>query len=216
MEDFPFEICHRGYICNYERRFYQNSLDHRGTPEQPGRVVTCIPSVREARVYGMAYKIPSNLKDEVLSHLDYREKNGYERCSINFFHYPDENQPNFKVIMYIATADNESYAGHISDIKNIAEQIYWAWGPSGSNREYVYNLSAAMKMLFPDVIDAHLFELENELRQKETLDEEISNQIESHLKVELPKLFENNITCNNLSRDIDNLLRKLKRNHYQP
>ena len=29
--DFPFEKRQAGYIKGYERRFYQNSIDHRGT-----------------------------------------------------------------------------------------------------------------------------------------------------------------------------------------
>lgn len=32
--DFPFICKHRGYILGFERRFYQNSLDHRGTLEK--------------------------------------------------------------------------------------------------------------------------------------------------------------------------------------
>lgn len=32
--DFPIETKRIGYIKGYERRFYQNSIDHRGTVEK--------------------------------------------------------------------------------------------------------------------------------------------------------------------------------------
>lgn len=32
--DFPIETSLRGYITGYQRRFYQNSIDHRGTVEK--------------------------------------------------------------------------------------------------------------------------------------------------------------------------------------
>lgn len=32
--DFPIERQQRGYIKGYQRRFYQNSIDHRGTHEK--------------------------------------------------------------------------------------------------------------------------------------------------------------------------------------
>lgn len=32
--DFPIECQQTGYIKGYIRRFYQNSIDHRGTPEK--------------------------------------------------------------------------------------------------------------------------------------------------------------------------------------
>lgn len=32
--DFPFACKHKGYITGFERKFYQNSVDHRGTSEK--------------------------------------------------------------------------------------------------------------------------------------------------------------------------------------
>lgn len=32
--DFPIETSHRGFIEGFARRFYQNSVDHRGTAEK--------------------------------------------------------------------------------------------------------------------------------------------------------------------------------------
>lgn len=126
----------------------------------------------ESIVYGVAYKIPADKKCEVIEHLDFREKNGYERRSVTF--YSSENDKDEKsstfprdILIYVATHENDSYAGHRNDLNDIANQIFEAHGPSGSNREYVYRLADAMRKLFPHQTDEHLFELEKLLLEKE-------------------------------------------------
>lgn len=91
-------------------------------------------------VYGVAYKIPAQQKHEVIEHLDFREKNGYERYSVTFHPVDDANdqKPLENIVIYVATKENSSYAGHRSDLNDIANQIFEAHGPSGPNREYVY------------------------------------------------------------------------------
>lgn len=151
---------------------------------QPGRVCTLIPSnERDAKVWGVAYKIPDDKKSTVLNHLDYREKNGYERHLVSFFPYVmseqnstmtmDDNdivtnlklrQTFDKILVYVATEENESFAGP-TELSLIAKQIVDAEGPSGTNREYIYKLGEAMRKLYPDQIDEHLFKLEKLVKE---------------------------------------------------
>lgn len=77
---------------------------------------------------------------------------------------------------YLATSDNPFYTGQES-MDKIARQIVSASGPSGTNREYLYQLATAVRQLvmddnLPDASipqhgDPHLFELENLVRALE-------------------------------------------------
>lgn len=40
--DFPIETKQIGYIRGFERRFYQNSIDHRGTAEKVRGHILCV------------------------------------------------------------------------------------------------------------------------------------------------------------------------------
>lgn len=67
-----------GYITGYKRRFWQASPDHRGTPEQPGRVLTLVPGSEEDRVHGSAFRVPAHAKAEIMesvrAHASYVEQ----------------------------------------------------------------------------------------------------------------------------------------------
>ncbi|XP_058822108.1 putative glutathione-specific gamma-glutamylcyclotransferase 2 [Topomyia yanbarensis] len=169
--DFPFEEKRTGYIKGFLRRFYQNSIDHRGTHDKPGRVVTLIHSDDpEAKVWGMGYRIGKNDAEKVLKHLDYREKNGYGRHRVLFHPYPPSNiQSNHpkNIVLYLAKQGNPSFAGQQDSIQEIADQILGAAGESGENTEYVYKLADAMRQLYPGEEDDHLFELEQVLKAAE-------------------------------------------------
>ncbi|KAG5872465.1 hypothetical protein JTB14_010603 [Gonioctena quinquepunctata] len=159
--DFPYEKKILGSIKGFERRFYQYSTDHRGTPENPGRVVTLVPSGNDCKVYGIAYKIKNSDIENVVNHLDFREKDGYERKFVTFYPINCERKA-FEITIYVANQGNINYAGY-ADLKDIAKQVVKSVGPSGPNVDYVYNLANAMRTLFPFVEDDHLFGLENNI-----------------------------------------------------
>lgn len=132
---------------------------------QPGRVVTLIPAAPSEKVFGVAYQIGEEDRLGVMSHLDFREKNGYERYEVKFHPLQQSSSP-IDLIVYVATEDNASYAGP-KPIPDIARQILNSTGPSGRNRDYLYNLAEAFRQLFPNEHDGHLFALEDEVRRLE-------------------------------------------------
>jgi glutathione-specific gamma-glutamylcyclotransferase len=141
-------------LPGYVRRFWQGSHDHRGIPEQPGRVVTLIPQA-DARCLGMAYLLPQQTVTTTFEQLDHREKNGYSRINSEL-HLNDGNR--VEGLVYIATEGNFAYLGE-APLHEIARQIVQSEGPSGHNFEYLKQLAVALRQLGAD--DPHVFELES-------------------------------------------------------
>ncbi|XP_063700010.1 putative glutathione-specific gamma-glutamylcyclotransferase 2 isoform X2 [Culicoides brevitarsis] len=167
--DFPFSCKHKGFITGFERKFYQNSIDHRGTAEKPGRVVTLIHTENsENRVYGIGYRISADDKKAVLEHLDVREINGYERVVTDFHLLSDAGEilARKSVLLYLAKHDNPSFAGLKDDLETIAQQICECEGKSGRNSDYLMDLAESMRILYPEIDDRHLFELEKVVKRK--------------------------------------------------
>ena len=158
--DFPYELKIVGYVKGFERKFYQLSTDHRGTPENPGRVVTLIPNKQDFCVWGVAYKIKNEDIDMVVDHLDYRERGGYICRKVTFF--PMTDQLPFEINIYVGTEDNHNYGGEADD-NTIAFQICNSVGPSGTNVEYLFNLANTMREIAPHVNDEHLFNIEDKV-----------------------------------------------------
>jgi len=158
--DFEFLSSRVAWVDGWSRRFWQGSHDHRGVPEAPGRVVTLIP-VSGARCGGMAFEIDAMQARDIFTKLDYREKNGYERCQSKLLFEPESvSAPSPDGIFYVANEGNPAFLGPAS-VESIAKQISEAEGPSGSNTEYLINLARALRRHGID--DQHVFEIEAEL-----------------------------------------------------
>ncbi|TPX31788.1 hypothetical protein SmJEL517_g04983 [Synchytrium microbalum] len=173
--DFKYEFKTSAFIRGYKRRFWQGSIDHRGTHEAPGRVVTLLPTEEwkerfshldetiddeDDLVWGVVYKIAAEDVESVRSHLDHREKNGYSTYNVDVFHPSVGNAtiPMFSdVLVYVADSSNESFLGP-APISQIAKIIADRSGPSGPNVHYLYGLTHSLKLV--NGLDKHLIQLE--------------------------------------------------------
>lgn len=154
LVDFPYLESKPASINGWSRRFWQGSHDHRGTEENPGRVVTLVEVAGEV-CHGVAYRVEAS----VFKQLDVREKNGYLRLAIDMTFEDDTSE---KGLVYIATADNEAYLGEASEY-DIARQIAVTEGPSGTNSDYIIRLADSLHEMGVD--DPHVFEIEKQLLQ---------------------------------------------------
>lgn len=154
-----------GFIKGYRRVFFQGSTDHRGTPEYPGRTVTLEPAEGEV-CWGVAYKV-SNKEDEdaALMNLEVREKQYDKKAYLDLFTEPTATIPAVSgVMVYIASADkklNKNYLGPAS-LEELAKQIIQAVGPSGPNRDYLFQLEKALLQIGCE--DKHVMDLALEVR----------------------------------------------------
>lgn len=155
-QDFPFLDSSPALISGWQRRFWQGSHDHRGTPEKPGRVLTLIRSPGE-RCTGRAFLV----QPDVFAHLDYREKNGYERIEIDI----DLGARVVTGLVYRASENNHAFLGPATD-EEIARHIDESVGPSGANRDYLLELAAALRDMGAQ--DPHVFGLETALLRRES------------------------------------------------
>jgi len=156
--DFPVAEQTPAYIKGWQRRFWQGSTDHRGVPGSPGRVVTLHREL-DHHCWGMAYRLPQERQSEVMSHLDHREKGGYERLELPVYLADGRSLTG---ITYHATPDNPNYLGDAS-IEEIARQVAHSIGPSGPNTEYLLRLEAAL--LAMNAVDDHVFALAEQVRR---------------------------------------------------
>ena len=156
-----FDHCERrtAFADDWKRRFWQGSVDHRGVPGAPGRVVTLLPSAGE-RCWGTAFRVEPGQWETVLRHLDLREVGGYDRVALSLGLADSDRR--LEAVTYVATDDNRNFLGE-APISDIARQVLTAEGPSGHNVDYVLELARALRQLGTD--DDHAFALETEVRR---------------------------------------------------
>lgn len=110
--------------------------------------------------------------------LNFREKGGYSLCKIpckivqgkELSTQPDtgnnNNNKTIEVLLYIAVEGNHDFLG-FDTLDNIASRISQAVGPSGPNKDYLFNLADALvkfgKVSEDDI--NHTLELRNRVQK---------------------------------------------------
>jgi glutathione-specific gamma-glutamylcyclotransferase len=152
---FAFLDRQRAVTRGYARRFSQSSPDHRGTPQQPGRVVTLMASAGATTV-GALYFVEAPAF-QLLLELDERERAGYQRITLEAC----TEHARYQAVTWIAPPGNAYDAGQLP-LGELAAHIRQCTGPSGRNADYVFQLEAALAEL--NATDPHVSELAASLR----------------------------------------------------
>ena len=132
----------RARLHGFRRSLCVLSHVHRGTPDRPGLVLGLD---RGGSCVGLAFRVPGELRGEVVSYLRERElvTNVYlERELVVRL----EDGPTVTALGYIVDRGHPQYAGQI-DVDEAVARVSGAVGQSGRNEEYVENTVAHLKAL---------------------------------------------------------------------
>ncbi|RVX22630.1 Gamma-glutamylcyclotransferase 2-3 [Vitis vinifera] len=124
----------------------------------------CFP---DCNGWGVAYKVSKEEDEQIaLTYLEVREKQYDKKAYLDVYAEPIATTPVISgVMVYIASPDkklNRNYLGPAS-VEEIAKQIIHAEGPSGPNREYLFQLEQALLQMGCE--DKHVMDLANEVRR---------------------------------------------------
>ena len=129
------------------------------------RIAMSIPVPGEKKfdpVWGAAYHIPQEHVKEVSDYMDLREINGYSIQHTTFI--PASSDPNGQtppqrgVLTYVGLPSNPQFLGYQSQ-EDIAKVIVYNKGPSGLNRDYLFELERALAELSVNSRDEHVSNL---------------------------------------------------------
>ncbi len=137
----------RARLYGYRRSLCVYSFVHRGTRERPGLVLGLD---RGGSCIGLAFRVPGELRDEVLSYLRERElvTSVYlERVlDISLDGNGVDKGESVKALAYIVDRQHEQYAGGL-DAAHAASVIRGAVGRSGNNEDYVLSTLEHLRAL---------------------------------------------------------------------
>ena len=122
----------RARLHGYRRALCVYSFVHRGTRERPGLVLGLD---RGGSCVGLAFRVPGELRDEVIAYLRERElvTNVYLERMLNV---RLDGGGTVEAVAYIVDRDHEQYAGAL-DAAHAADVVRGAVGQSGNNEDYV-------------------------------------------------------------------------------
>jgi len=147
-----------GRAIGYRRCWAQRSADHRGDTEFNGIVCTLLsdeefaelqsdtgggdqrqPQRHQSMTEGLIYTVAKDLVQDCLAELDFREKGGYARDTIDVIE--DDSGEQFKALLYRGTSENPAFWQRVLfDLPLAAAVMSVAKGPSGPNDFYLMQL----------------------------------------------------------------------------
>ncbi len=110
--------------------------------------------------YDYILGVLTSAEPEVFEHLDHREKNGYRRHSTDIL--LTNSGKSVQGTLYVAESGNPAFLGP-APMAELASHIAASHGPSGSNRDYLLQLAAALRDLGDH--DPHVLALESLLAE---------------------------------------------------
>ncbi len=133
---------HRARLRGFHRSLCVLSHVHRGTPDRPGLVLGLD---RGGSCVGLAFRVPLDLKGEVVAYLRERElvTNVYLERTL-----PVElvGGPKVEALSYVVDRGHPQYAGRM-DVSGAVARVSGAVGQSGPNEEYLENTVAHLRAL---------------------------------------------------------------------
>ncbi|KFB08900.1 gamma-glutamylcyclotransferase [Nitratireductor basaltis] len=147
----------KGRLFGYRRALCVHSHVHRGTPERPGLVLGLD---RGGSCLGLAFRVPGDLREEVVSYLRsrelvthvYRERQLQVRL---------QDGRHVEALTYVVDRSHPQYAGRM-DVIHAAATVAASHGQSGPNIEYVLNTVEHLEAL--DIRDHWLESVAQRLR----------------------------------------------------
>jgi cation transport protein ChaC len=132
----------RARLHGYRRSLCVYSFVHRGTRERPGLVLGLD---RGGSCIGLAFRVPGDLRDEVITYLRERElvTNVYLERMLKVRLDGGET---VDAVAYIVDRQHEQYAGAL-DAVDAAAVVRGAVGQSGNNEAYVLSTLEHLKAL---------------------------------------------------------------------
>lgn len=121
-------------LSGYRRSLCVRSFVHRGTEQRPGLVLGLD---RGGSCLGLAFRVPDNLKAEVIAYLRERElvTNVYQE---RILPVRLANGARVPALTYVVDRSHRQYGGDL-DVDTAVAQITGSAGMSGRNEEYVLN-----------------------------------------------------------------------------
>ena len=147
-------------LNDHQRLFNYRVIGGRGTPEQPGLVLSLMPQAGVC-CDGLVFRIAAHMVEQETQVLWRREmiRGGYLPSLLAV----DTPQGAVQALVFVARADNPSYVHDLS-LDETADIVATASGHLGHNRDYLLQLAEQLQAL--DLADPYISDLVQRVRQR--------------------------------------------------